>query len=437
MTPVGVVGLWHLGCVIAASWSKLGNKVVATDFDQTRIGLLQKAVLPIFEPGLEQAIQQGLSSGLLRFSTDVSLLSSCRFVFIAHDTPVQEDDTPDLSSLDADLLQVLPHLANQTIVVVSAQLPVGTSRRWRRLLKESNSSLELVYSPENLRLGEALACYSNPGHVVIGGDQPVALDAVAELFAPMKARVMKMNLPSAEMAKHAINSFLAVSIGLANELADQCEASGASFDAVSAAMRLDPRIGPRAYLSAGVGFSGGTLGRDLSVLEATAVETGREPKLIRAVLASNRDRISSLGDKIVGELGDLKGRVIAMLGMTYKPGTSTLRRSLPVSVAQDLIGRGVGVRVYDPKADWQELPASARNALHIAPTPYAAVEGAHAVLLMTEWPEFLQLDLPQLRSLMAGRVFFDTKGQLRDRFADLHALGFRVMAIGRGDITRH
>lgn len=433
---IGVVGLWHLGCVVAASWSRLGNEVIAIDFDQRRIGLLEKAVPPLFEPGLEQAVEQGLSSGLLHFSNDASLLSSCRFVFIAHDTPVEEDDTPDLTSVEADLLSILPYLANKAVVVVSAQLPVGTARRWRRMLRDSNSSVELVYSPENLRLGEALACYSEPGHIVLGGDDPVAVDAVAELFSPMKARVVKMNLPSAEMAKHAINSFLAVSIGLANELADQCEASGASFDAVSTVMRLDPRIGPRAYLSAGIGFSGGTLGRDLSVLEAAAVDTGREPRLIRAVRANNRDRVRYVGDKISAEFGDLNGRVVALFGMTYKAGTSTLRRSLPLAVARDLIDRGASVRVYDPKADWQELPASVQKVLFVARSPYSAAEGAHAALLMTEWPEFLELDLPRLRSMMAEPVFFDTKSQLKNQFATLQALGFRVMAIGRGDITR-
>lgn len=436
MTRVGVVGLWHLGCVLAASWSRLGNEVIAVDFDPRQIGLLERAVPPLFEPGLEQALRQGLTSGLLRFSGDASFLSSCRFVFIAHDTPVEEDDAPNLTSVEADFVRVLPHLADLAVVVVSAQLPVGTARRWRRMLREAKPGAELVYSPENLRLGEALACYANPGHIVLGGDDPAAIDAVAEFFSPMKARAVRMNLTSAEMAKHAINSFLAVSIGLANELADQCEASGASFDAVSAVMRLDPRIGPRAYLSAGIGFSGGTLGRDLSVLETAAVDAGREPRLVRAVRANNSDRVRYVGDRISAELGDLDGRVIALFGMTYKAGTSTLRRSLPLAVARDLIDRGASVRVYDPKADWEELPAPVRAVLFVASSPYSAAEGAHVALLMTEWPEFLELDLQRLRSTMAEPVFFDTKSQLRDRFDALQALGFRVMAIGRGDITR-
>jgi UDPglucose 6-dehydrogenase len=429
-SKIGIVGLWHLGCVLAASWSKLGRVVRGVDFDEQNIANLSNGKPPIYEPDLQETIQKNLDQGVLSFSTDPATLQDCGYVFLGYDTPVRDDDSSDLSLLEQAVEKIGPHLSPNTILIVSAQLPVGTARLFRAKLKEFNASLELVYSPENLRLGEAINCYVNPGHIVIGADEDQAGKLVAELFSPMQAECLFMNLPSAEMTKHGINSFLAASITLANQWADICTAVGADFAKVASAMKCDPRIGKRAYLSAGIGFSGGTLGRDLQVLEGVNEQIGNQSPIFGEIWRYNKARVKVVGKIADDTLGSVRGKTIALLGMTYKPGTSTLRRSLPLEVAHDLVARGASIRAYDPKADWSETQLPENFATF--ETVYDAVDGANLVVLLTEWPEFRSLDFSEILTKMSGHAFFDTKSFLLDRFEEMESLGFTVVSIGRG-----
>ncbi|MBW4660803.1 MAG: nucleotide sugar dehydrogenase [Drouetiella hepatica Uher 2000/2452] len=426
---IGIVGLWHLGCVISAAWSTLGKTVQGVDFDHALIDNLSQGQPPIFEPGLQETIQTGLSQGKLGYSTDPAMLSDCGLVFLAYDTPVRDDDTSDLTILEEAIAKIGSHLSPRTILIVSAQLPAGTARQFRAQLKEFEPSLELVYSPENLRLGEAIDCYLHPGHIVIGADDPQAGQTVTELFAPMQAECLLMNLPSAEMTKHGINSFLAASITLANQWADICTAVGADFTQVAAAMKLDPRIGKRAYLSSGIGFSGGTLGRDLKVLEAINQRSGNESPIFGTVWQYNKSRVKVVAKMSEAAIGSLKGKRVALLGMTYKPGTSTLRRSLPLEVASDLIAKGAEIRAYDPKANWNEVQIPAQ--LQVCSTAYDAAADADLVVLLTEWAEFKELDFQEIRDRMKGSTFFDTKNFLLTKFDQIRELGFTVLSIGR------
>jgi len=427
---IGVVGLWHLGCTIAACWAELGHVVRGVDRDEVVVGGLREGRPPLFEPGLAEAIRAGLDCHRLSFSTAVETLAGCRFVFVAYDTLVRDDDTSDLSVIEETMARMAPHVSPGTIVVVSAQLPAGTARVFRSRLKQVHESLELVYSPENLRLGEALACYRRPGHIVIGADSESAAVGVEKLFAPMTAVCLRMSLPSAEMAKHAINSYLAASITLANQWADLCAAVGADFSDVAAAMRQDPRIGPRAYLASGIGFSGGTLGRDLQALDRLNREQagGRAP-LFGEIWRYNKARAQVVALRCEQALGSLPGKVIALLGMTYKPGTSTLRRSLSLEVAEDLAKRGAVLRAFDPKADW--TGARVPSGLTVCDSPYEAARGADLLTVLTEWPDFLTLDFGRIKSAMARPVLFDTKDMLKARHGELERLGFQVLAIGR------
>lgn len=426
---IGVVGLWHLGCVIAASWAKLEKTVIGVDFDTDNINHLSQGKPPIYEPELQTTIQRHLAQENLSFSSNATELKDCQFVFLAYDTPVREDDSSDLSLLAQTIENIGNHLADNSILIISAQLPVGTARKFRQRVREFNPTVELVYSPENLRLGEAIACYLNPGHIVIGADDEVAGQAVADLFFPMQADCLFMNLPSAEMAKHGINSFLAASITLANQWADLCSQVGADFSQVSAAMKRDPRIGKRAYLSPGIGFSGGTIGRDLQVLESTNQEFGNISPIFGEIWRYNRARVGVVRRVAQDTLGSLEGKAIALLGMTYKPGTSTLRRSLPLEVATDLISQGVTVKAYDPKADWHEVELPEN--LHPCPDAITAVAGAEMFVLLTEWPEFKTLDFKAILAAMSGNFLFDTKSFLRAQFEELEALGFKILSIGR------
>lgn len=425
---IAVVGLWHLGCTIAAAWTRLGMTVEGVEFDEAVVRGLRGGHPPLYEPGLADALAAGLARGTLRVSTTPTAVRQCPFVFLAYDTPVEDDDTSDLSPIWRAVEQCGPHMDRGAILVISAQLPVGTARAIRQRLRQFEPSLEVAYSPENLRLGEAIACYLAPGHIVIGADTPAAGEAVERLFAPMQARCIRMNLASAEMVKHCINSFLATSVTLANQWADIAAARGADFADVAVALREDPRIGARAYISPGIGFSGGTLGRDLKVLdEVNRTALGGGAPIFGDVWRYNQRRVAVVARRAAEILGPLRGRRIGLLGMTYKPGTSTLRRSLPLAVAQDLLAQGTTVRAHDPKADWGETAVP--QGLEIADTAYQAAEGADLVILLTEWPEYRELDFGRLAKLMRAPSVLDTKQFLRAKQGDIAAAGLRLLPL--------
>lgn len=426
--PIAVVGLWHLGCSITAAWTRLGASVRAVDFDPATVEELQRGRPPLYEPGLREAIEEGLAKGALTISTDPASVKQCAVVFLAYDTPVRDDDSSDLTPIWAAVDACGPNMDPGSVLVVSAQLPVGTSREIRARLKRFDPSFEVVYSPENLRLGEAIACYLKPGHLVIGADAEGAGDVVEQLFAPMQARVFRMNLPSAELVKHCINSFLATSVTLANQWSDIAGAVGADFTEVAKTLRADPRIGERAYITPGIGFSGGTLGRDLRVLDGLshALLQGQAP-LFGEVWSYNQRRPQMVRQRAAELLGGLKDRRIALLGMTYKPGTSTLRRSLPLAIARDLIAQGAEARAHDPKADWTEaqIPAG----LHVSDTPYEAADGADLVILLTEWPEYRDLDFGRLSEGMRQPLVLDPKEFLRPVAARLRDAGLTTLRL--------
>jgi UDPglucose 6-dehydrogenase len=420
---LGVVGLWHLGCTIAASWVHLGRRVIALDPDGSVSAGVLNGTAPVAEPSVVEILAKGMESGALRFSTDSRQLGECRVVFISHDTVVREDDSSDLGEIWASLELVARNAGPNTIVVVSSQLPVGTARELRERLQSLNESAELVYIPENLRLGEAIACYLRPGYIVIGSASKAAADAADALFKPISARRIHMDLESAEMAKHAINSYLATSISLANHWADICTAISADYGSVELALRADPRIGEGAYVSPGLGFSGGTLGRDVTVL----AKIGRDrlhdgAPLFDAVLRYNAARASRLVEELVEFLDGRPSRV-AVFGLTYKPGTSTLRRSRPVEIVRGLVSAGVSVTAHDPGAKGSEISEAG---LDVAETAYAAAATADLALLLTGWPEYRDLDLGRLARSMRKRRILDPAGVLRPRSAELAAQGFEV-----------
>ena len=425
---IGVVGLWHLGCVLCASWTKLGHKVVGLDFRDEVVSNLSKGIPPLFEPGLESEIRRANDDGLLSFSADERTLRDCDFVFIAYDTPVREDDTSDVTLLTESVRKIAPFLRDQSIVIVSSQSPVGLCSSMRSILQNENSAIELVYSPENLRLGEAINCYLNPGRIILGSETESAKDRAVSLFREIPGEIIAMDLASAEMVKHGINSFLATCITFANHLADVCEYSGADISQVVKGMKSDPRIGAKAYLSPGIGFSGGTLGRDLKVLEAINKRNNGMATLFGQIHQSNALRKNAIVAKIEKLLGGTaSNKQIGILGVTYKPGTSTLRRSLPIEIVQLLQSEGARVVVHDPKADYSELidPES----FTVVTKAVEAFDGSDIVVLLTEWPEFNQLDWEELSGKMRSPILFDTKNAL-DSIGSIKAF-FQYHGVGK------
>jgi len=427
---IGVVGLWHLGCVLSAAWTKLGFKVVGFDPSNDIIEDLKKNRPPVFEPDLAEMLMRAREKIKLNFTNDIGLLRDCDFVFLAYDTPVLDNDESDLSPLQNAIDKFGNVLKDNTVVIVSSQTPVGTCQRFRDQLQNKNLTLELVYSPENLRLGEAIQCYLNPGRIIIGAESEIAFSKIMPLFQKIQAEIIKMNLASAEMMKHALNSFLANSIVFANHLADLCEVSGANIFDVVKGLKTDPRIGHKAYLAPGIGFSGGTLGRDLKILAKTNKKFKQEAFLFESILNFNSDRKIAILNK-VNELLDKKfsGKVISVLGLTYKPGTSTLRRSLPLDIVKLLAQKGAKIKVYDPKANYEEL--NEELSFRICNSIDEAITKSNLIILLTEWNEFKEYDWKKGSKLLKDRKIFDAKNFLYD--LKLAKLGYEYFGVGFKD----
>jgi UDPglucose 6-dehydrogenase len=424
---IGVFGLWHLGCVLCACWSKIGNKVIGFDYENTIVDKLKKAIPPLYEPDLSETIQESLDKGVLEFSNKLDDLKECDFIFLSYDTPVRDDDSSDTAILEKAVDDVRSIMKDHSILIVSSQSPVGVCGTLRRKLRENNNTLDLAYSPENLRLGEAINCYLDPGRIILGTAQAETEEKCFSLFSQISADIFKMNLESAEMVKHAINSFLAMSIVFTNHLADICEITGARIDAVVAGMKSDPRIGKKAYLAPGIGFSGGTLGRDLQVLDQTNRSAKGNAQIFGFIHAQNNERKNVVIKRIEKLLGNLEGKTVGILGLTYKPGTSTLRRSLPLDIAQQLAQKKAQVKVYDPQADYRELDF--RPLFKSVHNIEAVAESVDALVLLTEWQEFRKYNWQEIPKLMRQSIFFDTKNFLEEK--TMLGLGFQYFSIGR------
>jgi UDPglucose 6-dehydrogenase len=401
MKKIGVFGLWHLGCVLTAAWSKLGNQVIGYDYDTKNIDNLKKGTPPLFEPFLEDTIKNGLNNNIIKYTSDQNNLNDCDFVFLAYDTPVNDDDSSDTSILTRSINDLKKVLKDEAIVIISSQSPVGFCSELRAILQTYNPTLELAYSPENLRLGEAIKCYLEPERIILGTANKETEGKCLELFKDVQGDVICMNLESSEMVKHGINSFLSMSIVFANHLADICKENGAKIQDVIKGLKSDPRIGKKSYLAPGIGFSGGTLGRDLKVLKQ--VNGNGYAKLFGTIHDFNAERKYSIISKLEKQFGDLKDKKIGVLGLTYKPGTSTLRRSLPMEIIDLMIEKGAKVLAFDPKADYNELTTEPKFEISHSITHTAL--NSDFLVLMTEWPEFKNYDWYTFKET----PIFDTK----------------------------
>ncbi|HEX2786720.1 MAG TPA: nucleotide sugar dehydrogenase [Ignavibacteria bacterium] len=426
---IGIIGLWHLGSVIAVSWAKLGYKVIGFDYDKKRIENFKQNKPPIFEPGLEDEIKDLTEKGLLSFTYNIKDLSECDFVFLTYDTPVRDDDSSDTSILKKSVKDVRGVMKDNSILIVSSQSPVGYCEELRNLLKKKNKTLELAYSPENLRLGEAIECYLNPGRIILGTASKDTEQKCIELFGKITNDILAMSLESSEMVKHGINSFLSTSIVFANHIADLCEEKGANITDVIKGMKSDVRIGQKAYLAPGIGFSGGTLGRDLKVLETVNNEMDGYAKLFGFIHKTNFERKKVIVKKIEKILKKLKGKNIGILGLTYKPGTSTLRRSLPLEIVDLLIKSKAKVKVFDPKADYAELTFKPK--FKIENSIEAVADKSDILVILTDWPDFKNYDWSKIISSMNSKNFLDVKNFLDKK--KMKEIGFNFYSLGAGE----
>lgn len=428
---VCVIGIWHLGSVTAACLADLGCNVIGVDSDKTRVDDLNKAIPPLFEPGLADLMLKGIKAKRLEFTADLkSALIGANFAIIGFDTKVDDNDQVDLSEINQTTQQLADWLQNGTIIIISSQIPVGTSEIVKSIIKSQKPKLDfdVAYVPENLRLGQAISRFMNPERIVIGADNEVTLNKVEAFFSVIKGQKLKMNLRSAEMTKHALNAFLATSISFANEIANICDEVGADALKVAAALRSDSRIGPKALLKPGLGFAGGTLARDIKVLQKLGKEAGYETRLIDGVFEVNRQQNKMIAGKLEKIYGSVQNLTVGVFGLTYKAGTSTLRRSASLEIIKDLVSRGAKIKAYDPKADLREIQGPIE--FEFCSDPFEAAKGTDALIFVTDWPEFRELDFTRIKTLMKKPVLIDAQNMLDSE--SLIQKGFVYLGVGRG-----
>jgi len=429
---VCVIGIWHLGSVYSVCLADLGYQVTGVEENPARVEDLNRGIPPIFEPGLGELLKNDLNLGRLSYTTDMShAVEGCNFVLITYDTPVDENDEVDLSPVLNACQEIGRHLESGAIIIVSSQVPVGTCDNIKSLVGQNNPSLDfdIACSPENLRLGQAINYFKNPDRIVIGADNKSTLDKVEALFDVIPAPKLRMNLKTAEMTKHALNAFMATSISFANEIANLCDETGADALKIAEALKSDIRIGPGVPLLPGLAFAGGTLARDLKILKNLGERTNCEMALISGVLRVNQRQNGLVMRKLQKIYGSVSNLTVGILGLTYKAGTSTLRRSAALEIIKDLVNNRAVVRAYDPKASLEEVKQ--HQEFEFISDPYAVARGADALVIVTDWPEFRNLDFDLIKASMKRPVLIDAKNILDSE--QLIGKGFLYSGVGRGE----
>jgi UDPglucose 6-dehydrogenase len=410
---IGVAGLWHLGTVTAACIASAGHDVVAFDGEPETSARLENGHLPVSEPGLQELIARAVAAGRLRFSSRPADLAGGDITWITYDTPVDESGRVDVESVVEATTDIFPFVREESLVLVSSQLPVGTTRRlesiYRRLRPDGTASF--AYSPENLRLGSAIDGFTRPDRVVAGIRSEAEKDRITNLFKPFTHRIEWMGVESAEMTKHALNAFLATSVAFTNELAVLCERVGADAREVERGLKSDVRIGARAYLRPGGAFAGGTLARDVFLLIERGRAEGLPTHLMSGVRDSNEVHKQWPRRRLVEIIGDVRDKSIAILGLTYKPGTDTLRGSSAIETAQWLSENGASVVAYDPAV--RTLPAEVEAFVELRRSAKDALQGADAALVATEWTEFGSISADDIVRWMKQPIVLDPARFLR------------------------
>ena len=432
MKQICVVGVGYVGLVTAACFADLGNRVVALDIDAQRVENLKKGVMPIYEPGLEELVKRNTKGGRLAFTTSYAeALDGAEFAFIAVGTPSGVDGNADLQYVDSAARSIAKHMSAPLIIINKSTVPIGTGDWVADIVRSAQlESIEfaVVSCPEFLREGSAIGDFMSPFRTVIGSLDRDAASRVAQLHLPLRAPIVITDLRTAEMIKYASNAFLATKISFINELADLCELVGADVKEVAAGMGYDARIG-RFFLDAGLGWGGSCFPKDVQALAYMAKEKGLNPRILNQVMDVNYDRRKAVAHYLEQALGgSLKGKLIGLLGLAFKPNTDDMRDSPSIDISNALVIAGAQVRGYDPVA--RQTAAPLMPAVEIFDDVYRMAEGCDALVVVTEWNEFKHLDLERVKELLRTPVIYDGRN-IYDP-ALMSEMGFIYRAIGRG-----
>jgi UDPglucose 6-dehydrogenase len=432
MKQICVIGVGYVGLVTAACFADLGNRVVALDVDEQRVANLKKGIMPIYEPGLEELVKRNTKSGRLSFTTSYAeALKGAEFAFIAVGTPSGVDGNADLQYVDAAARSIAKNMTAPLVIINKSTVPIGTGDWVADIVKSAQPKpieFAVVSCPEFLREGSAIGDFMSPHRNVIGSLDRDAADKVAQLHLPLRAPIVITDLRTAEMIKYASNAFLATKISFINELADLCELVGADVKEVAAGMGYDARIG-RHFLDAGLGWGGSCFPKDVEALAYMAKEKGLNPRILNDVMDVNYDRRKAVVAHLEQLLKEtLKGKTIGLLGLAFKPNTDDMRDAPSIDISNSLLAAGAKVRAYDPVA--RQVAAPLMPAVEIFDDVYKMAQGCDALIVVTEWNEFKQLDLEKVKGLLNCPVIYDGRN-IYDP-ALVKEMGFSYRAIGRG-----
>ena len=431
MKQICVVGVGYVGLVTAACFSDLGNRVIALDINEERIKGLNQGIMPIYEPGLKEIVERNVRTHRLTFTTSYSEgLKDTEFVFIAVGTPSGVDGEADLRYVESSAIAIAKAMTEPVIIVNKSTVPVGTGDWVADIVRRHQSQpipFSVVSCPEFLREGSAINDFMQPHRSILGSLDREAAEKVAQLHLPLRAPIMITDLRTAEMIKYASNAFLATKISFINEIANICEALDADVKEVAAGMGYDFRIG-RQMLDAGLGYGGSCFPKDVKALAYMAAEKGRHPQLLRAVMDINDDRRRMAILHLEEMVGEFRGKTVGILGLSFKPNTDDMRDAPSVTLAQKLVAYGATVRAYDPVS--MEIAQTVLPQVQMMPDPYTLAEGCDALMVITEWNEFKQLDLSRIHGLMRHPVLFDGRNIYDPK--EMESLGFIYRGVGRG-----
>jgi len=431
MKNITVVGVGYVGLVTGACFSDLGNRVVALDISEAKIANLQKGVMPIYEPGLAEVVERNVKAERLIFTTSYAeALQDAEFVFIAVGTPEGVDGEADLKYVRMAAETIAETMDHPLVIINKSTVPVGTGDWVADIVRENQPSpieFAVVSCPEFLREGSAITDFLNPDRTVLGSENVEAAERVAQLHLPLRAPIVVTDLRTAEMIKYASNAFLATRISFINEIANICEALGADVKEVARGMGFDKRIGHH-FLEAGVGYGGSCFPKDVKALAYMAQVHGKHPQLLQAVMEINAYQRKHVLLKLHELLDTLQGRTIALLGLAFKQNTDDMREAPSITIGDYLDDHGAKVRGYDPVAMVVAKPVMPY--VQMMKDPYELAKDADAMIVLTPWNEFMQLDMSRIKDAMRTPIVIDGRN-LYDP-VEMRALGFEYRGVGRG-----
>ncbi|HHX43018.1 MAG TPA: UDP-glucose/GDP-mannose dehydrogenase family protein [Chloroflexi bacterium] len=431
MGDITVIGTGYVGLVTGTCFADLGNHVTCLDIDEGKIRTLQQGDVPIYEPGLKEMVQRNMSAGRLCFTSDYEEgIAGAEIVFIAVGTPEGVDGEADLRYVRMAAQSIAETMDHPLVIVNKSTVPVGTGDWVADIVhryKQQDIPFSVVSNPEFLREGSAIADFLAPDRVVLGSLDRSAAEKVAQLYLPLRAPIVITDLRTAEMIKYAANAYLASRISFINEIANICEALGADVKEVAAGMGYDKRIGHQ-FLDAGLGYGGSCFPKDVAALAHMAAIHGQHPQLLRSVMEINKHQRRLVVQKVRTLLGSLQDKTVGLLGLSFKPNTDDMRESPAVEVAHMLLSECATVKAYDPVA----MGAAARTLreVQLCNDPYDLAQGCDALVIITDWNEFKQLNLARIRDIMRQPIIVDGRNIYEPE--TMRALGFTYRGIGRG-----